>query len=622
MCGILGIAATKAIPEHWPIETMRDQMRHRGPDAAGLWWADDRRVVLAHRRLAIIDLSPRGHQPMHDTQHGLHIVFNGEIYNYRDLRERLQALGHHFATESDTEVLLAAYRQWGSACVEELNGMFAFAIYDQRKPCIFAARDRAGEKPFFYWHRDGRFWFASELKALLAHPEFPRQLDVESLEFYLTYGYVPGERCILQGVRKLPPACALLYDLAMDRVQVWRYWQLPQCQAEPTVSPVELVKELEFLLEQSVRRQLVADVPVGILLSGGVDSSLITAMAARCSSEPVRTFTISFPGHGIYDEAPFARRVAQHFGTKHTELQAEPSTVELLPLLAAQYDEPIADSSMIPTYMVSRLIRQHATVALGGDGGDELFGGYKHYSVLVSMGRVRPWLPVPAYQMARAVARSVIPLGVKGRNALLAFLSEPDRRFALLNTYFDAGSRDLLLAPLRAHVKPLDCEKWKEDLARPYATVVQKATAADFLSYLPEDILVKVDRASMLASLEMRAPFLDRTVIEFAFARVPDSLRATSSQRKVLTRRLAEKLLPPDLDTTRKQGFSIPLDAWFRNSWGNVMTDILEAAPRELFNPRAIRRLIDKQYRGANNAHRLFALTIFELWRRHYRISL
>ena len=372
---------------------MRDTMAHRGPDDVGIWQTPDGRVTLAHRRLAIIDLSPGGHQPMVDENGELCIVFNGEVYNYREVRHELEQAGFQFKTGSDTEVILKAYRAWGVECLARLNGMFAFGLYDRGRQRLFLARDRAGEKPLFYAHFAGRFMFASELKALMADPTFPRELDLTSLQYYLAYGYVPGELCILKGVQKLGQGQALLYDLTTDKIQRWHYWELPPPGSTAGTSLEDLESELESLLLDSVRLRMIADVPVGILLSGGVDSSLITAMAARVSSKPVKTFTISFPGHGAYDEGPYARMVADHFGTEHIELVAEPASVKLLPDLARQYDEPMADSSMVPTYLVSRLVRQHATVALGGDGGDELFGGYPHYSWIQQQEQVRQSIP-------------------------------------------------------------------------------------------------------------------------------------------------------------------------------------------------------------------------------------
>jgi asparagine synthase (glutamine-hydrolysing) len=594
-------------------------MAHRGPDDGGVWWSPDGCVGLAHRRLSIIDLSPLGHQPMADRGGTLHIVFNGEIYNYRDLRAELERLGRTFRSSSDTEVLLEAYRVWGTRCVERLNGMFAFALYDAERRVLFGARDRAGEKPFFFRHQGGELAFASELKALMADPRCPRVMDRDALEHYLAYGYVSGEECMLSGVSKLPQGHAYEYDLERDALRTWRYWELPAGGANPSAGLDDLAAELETLLEDAVRRQMVADVPVGILLSGGVDSSLVTALAARTSASPVKTFTISFPGHAAYDEAPFARMVASHFGTQHTELVAEPATVELLPELARQYDEPMADSSMVPTYLVSRLIREHATVALGGDGGDELFGGYPHHSWVQRHERLRRRVPAPMRRMAGAVA-GTLPVGMKGRNYLTGFSSDLGHSIAHVNLYFDAATRQRLLGRTgRPDTRP---ERGKARIAAGYETPLEKATAVDFRTYLVDDILVKVDRASMLASLEVRAPFLDYRVIEFAFGRVPPALRATEAERKRVPRRLAERLLPPALDLKRKQGFSLPLASWFRGEWGVYMRQVLEEAPATLFAPAVIHGLVEGQRRGYSNTQRLFALVMLELWRREYAIEI
>ena len=366
MCGICGIARTdgrRADPD--VLQSMIRTMQHRGPDDEGMWCSPDGRVGLAHRRLSIIDLSPAGHQPMKDAAGRLWISFNGEIYNFKELRVELQQLGHEFHTATDTEVILEAYREWDLDCLKKLNGMFALALFDLDRQRLFLARDRAGEKPLFYCHRSGRFAFASELKALMKDPEFRPSVDHFALNQYLAFGYIPGDSCILRGVQKLPQGCAMTYELGTDSVRVWPYWNLPQPMNGRVASEEELLEEFESLLLDSVRLRMIADVPVGIMLSGGIDSSLVTAMAARVSARP-RTFNISFPGHGTFDEAPYARMVAKHFGTEHVEVAAEPATIDLLPELARQYDEPMADSSMVPTYLVSRLIRRDATVALGG----------------------------------------------------------------------------------------------------------------------------------------------------------------------------------------------------------------------------------------------------------------
>ena len=620
MCGIVGLAQRRTIMNAPQLEACRDTMSHRGPDDAGLYISDDRHVAFAHRRLSVIDLSPGGHQPMLDNVSDAAITFNGEIYNYREVRDELREQGHAFSTSSDTEVILAAYRQWDTACVERLRGQFALAIHDRERRRLFLARDRVGEKPLFYRHAGGGLAFASELKALMRDPSFPRELDLESLDHYLAFAYVPRDRCILRGVRKLLPGHALLYDIDRDTLRTWPYWSLPKVPEGRAAPDDELLAEFERLLESAVREQmLAADVPVGILLSGGIDSSLITAMAARASSRPVRTFTISFPGHGRFDEGPFARQVASHFGTRHEELVADEATFDLLPALARQYDEPMGDSSMIPTYLVSRLIRREATVALGGDGGDELFGGYPHYSWLAREEALRRWVPSPLRRMTAAAARRWMPLGTRGRNRLLGF-SDAKRSLGQINIFFDVATRRRLLVPL-PEPDWTSPEQLKMALAPERGNVARRAMVVDFLTYLPDDILTKVDRASMLCSLELRAPFLDPRLVEFAFGRLPDRLRATARERKILPRLLAQRLLPSGMDLRRKHGFSIPLHAWFTGASGAFMRDVLAGADPRLFRREVINEIVRGQVSGRANENRLFILTLFELWRREYRIA-
>jgi asparagine synthase (glutamine-hydrolysing) len=554
---------------------------------------------------------------MADASGDCHLVFNGEIYNFQEIRKQLEARGHCFRSTSDTEVLVEAYRAWGTDCLGRLNGMFAFALYDDRRRQLFAARDRAGEKPLFYSHAQGRLSFGSELKALMADPAISRQVDPQALESYLAFGYVPHDGCMLRGVRKLPAAHAMLYDIAEDRLKTWQYWHLPEPASGRAPHQQALVDELEHHLFESVRLRLIADVPVGIMLSGGVDSSLVTAMAARLNPR-VKTFTISFPGHAAFDEAPFARTVADHFGTEHVVLAAEPAAVDLLPELARQYDEPLADSSMVPMALISRLIRQEATVALGGDGGDELFGGYPHHSWAQSQARLRALIPAVTGPWLRAGMKKALPVGFRGRNYLLGLTGDLPFALGQFNQWFDFDTRRRLLGG-RAPAGGAP-ERLKASLGCASGTPLQQVTAVDFRSYLPDDILAKVDRASMLHSLEVRAPWLDHRLVEFAF-RVPDALRATAGARKILPRRLAERLLPRSMDLTRKQGFSLPLDAWFAGAWGNFTRQVLTDPGQTTFDRGVIDSLLAGQERGRVNMHRLFALTMFELWRREYRAT-
>jgi asparagine synthase (glutamine-hydrolysing) len=624
MCGIVGIASLNEIINKDLLISMRDSMTHRGPDDAGLWCDNQNQVGLAHRRLSIIDLSERGHQPMTDASGKYWIVFNGEIYNYRQLRKQLKEEGHHFKTASDTEVILAAYCQWGQNCLAYFNGMFAFALYDTTNDKLFVARDRAGQKPLFFYHTKGRFVFASELKAIMTDPSFERKLNPIALNFYLTYGYVPGEMCILKRVHKLPPGHSLTYYMNSDCLRIQRYWQLPAYADGAIADADELTEQIYDLLKDSVRMRLRADVPVGILLSGGVDSSLVTALASQVSADSVKTFTISFPGHGKYDESPHARIVAEHFGTEHIEMEVEPATIDLLPQLARQFDEPIADSSMIPTYLVSRLIRQHAKVALGGDGGDELFGGYQHHSWVQQQQCLRGFIPHQIAKMVSKGATKLMPHGMKGRNYILGCLSDLQHNIAQANIYFDSAMRQRLLAPVwpNANFAQNRPEAYKVALCRSNATPLQLSTSVDFVTYLPEDIMVKVDRASMLTSLEIRSPFLDHRIIEFAFNEIPDKLRATLWERKILVRKIAQQLLPPQLNLKRKQGFSIPLQEWFKGRVGNYFEQVLRQTDNHIFNQTVINKLIQNQHRGFLNSQRLFSLVIFELWRTFYKISI
>lgn len=619
MCGLAGCGSTSSqLNREW-LALGRDMMAHRGPDDAGEWWSADGRVGLAHRRLSIFDLSPLGYQPMHLHSRGLSIVFNGEIYNFAELRLQLKHRGYEFRSRGDTEVLLAAYCEWGTACVERLVGMFAFAIYDAGKQEMFLARDRAGEKPLFYFLRDNALFFASELKALMVNETLPRRIDSEALDCFLAVGFVPGDRCILHGYRKLPPAHGLTFDLRDGSTRVWRYWKPPLFDSNYTATPAALAEELDSLLTDAVAGQLKADVPVGILLSGGVDSSLVTAVAVRRSYQ-VRTFSIGFPRHGNHDETEFARKIANHFGTEHTELPAEPASAELIPRLARQFDEPMADSSMIPTYLVSRLVRAECAVALGGDGGDELFGGYRRYSRLLWMQQRFRSVPALARRSVAWGGQHLLPVGVRRRKYLIALGVDLTYDLPAVGGYFDASTRRRLM---RGYAPwPTPAERLMAASTASVPDLLQRATRTDFGTYLPDDLLVKVDRASMLNSLEVRSPFLDHRLIEFAFGRVPSDLKATTAQTKILPKILTKRLLPSDFDRDRKQGFSIPIDDWLKKGpFRELFWDVL-GSQECIFDHATLLRIMHGQERGRRSGDLLFALVQFELWRRAYRTYL
>lgn len=616
MCGIAGCAGTTSQVSRAWLPAARDTLIHRGPDDSGEWWSDDGRVGLAHRRLSVLDLSPLGHQPMHHNERGLSVVYNGEIYNFIELREELKRKGHRFRSDCDTEVLLAAYAEWGDTCLSRLNGMFAFALYDAMQQRLVLARDRAGEKPLYYHIRNKTLYFGSELKSLLANPAMPRRIDKDALDCYLAIGYVPGTRCILEEYQKVPPGHGLSFDLRTAEVQVWPYWRLPDFEGEAEPDSESLLDELEELMEAAVRRQLRADVPIGVLLSGGVDSSLVTAMAVRHSSQ-VHTFSVGFPGHKSLDETTHARKIARHFNTNHTELHAEPASADVIPLLARQFDEPLADSSLIPTYLVTRLVREQCTVALGGDGGDELFGGYTRYNQLLWIQRRVALMPALGRGALTRAAENLLPAGLRGRNHLRTLGGDFNQDVPQIAMIFSARDRRQLLRGHGPWATPAD-EIMRGYVPRGQPDLLQRATRAEFASYMPDDILVKVDRASMLNSLEVRAPLLDQHLVEFAFGRVPSTLKTSPTDRKILLKRLTERLLPKDFDRNRKQGFTIPIAHWLKaGPFRDLFHDVLGRTDG-VFEPTAVQKLLRSQDRGLKLGTHLFALVQFELWREIY----
>lgn len=608
MCGIFGAADTAGNIDLAFVRRRGDLLSHRGPDDSGIWISADRSVALAHRRLAILDLSQAGHQPMPSRDGRFTIVFNGEVYNFQDLRAQLEKLGYRFDGGSDTEVVLAAYQEWGEGCLGRFNGMFALAIHDRGNaetgPSLFFARDRAGKKPFYYLQDGKHFQFASELKAI----DGGAGLDAQALNYYLALGYVPGEFCLTKGVKKLPPAHAARLDLNTAKLRVWRYWSLPENTATGQESGETLAGDVESLLMDSVRLRLASDVPLGVLLSGGLDSSLVVAAAARQVSRPVKTFTISLPGTR-YDEAPYARRVADYYATDHHVLEVSKPSIDFLDELSGFVDEPIADSSLIPAFMVSKLTRRHVTVALGGDGGDELFGGYTDYPTSLADQRRFGWLPTPVLKAAGKLA-SRLPAGVKGRNRLGSLQGGPLQQMIWGSPYFDVALRRRIFTPSQLHElgTELDApERWLLSLFRQGRDPVDGMTRTHFGSILPDDFLVKVDRASMANSLEMRSPFLDYRLVEYAFARIPSNWKVQGAETRRIQRILAKRLLPPDLDTNRKQGFSIPMDAWLREDGCGRVQDAVEYLPESIAR-KEVQNLISGQMRGRANGARLFAL--------------
>lgn len=613
MCGIVGVGSIyPQFNREW-LSFANDTQIHRGPDSGGEWWSLDGQVGFAHRRLAVNDLSSAGNQPMHDQSGKITLIFNGEIYNFREIREHLFKGGNSFHSMTDTEVLIAAYKAWGLECLSKLNGAFSFALYDLDKKILFFARDRAGEKPLFYHYKHGLIYFSSELKALFSNLALDKSINLGGLNKYLEIGFVPGDDCIVKGFNKLPPANAMIFNLTTGEKKIWQYWDIPKF-VDSNLSDEEFLIKLEVLLGESIKRQLDADVPVGILLSGGVDSSLITAIAAQQSIN-IKTFTIGFQGQLDLDETKYANLIANYFGTEHTILNVDSESVDLLPILAKQFDEPIVDSSMIPTFLVSKLVGSYCKVAIGGDGADELFGGYEHYSRMLW---VEKWLSKSPQLIRNSLglfAKNFLEVGIRGRNWLQNLAIDWERGVPSIANYFDPNIRDQLIkSRFIENSFVSDCLNYDQ-------TLLQRATRSDFKGYLAEDILVKVDRSSMLNSLEIRAPFLDHRLIEYAFGQVPDRLKSTTTDKKILLKSLATKILPKQFNLRRKQGFSIPLNRWLKNGpYKDLFMDTLICS-NSLFDQDLIKKIFDGQMRGHNNGERLFALVLFELWRKEYQIS-
>lgn len=548
---------------------MCDTLAHRGPDDSGTWVSPDGLTALAHRRLSIVDLSPLGRNPMSWDDGRLWITFNGEIYNYLELRAELESAGCRFRSRTDTEVILAAYDRWGLQAVDRLVGMFAFAIWDSRARRLWLVRDRLGKKPLYYAQSAGSLRFASELKGIVADPDVERSIDGEAIALYLRYGYIPSPHTIYSGVSKLPPAHHLVWE--NGRADIQRYWDPVQyAHARTNWSNDEAAeRELESRLQLSVRQRMIADVPLGAFLSGGIDSSLIVALMQEQSQTPVKTFTIHFE-NDAFNEAEYAAAVARHLGTEHyQETCGEREMLGVVERVAGMFDEPFADSSAVPTYLVSRMAREHVTVALSGDGGDELFFGYPRYRFHARAGAILA-LPRPLRRGA-ALGAARLPTRRLRRIADVLRNDEKDTygRFVSWWTPADVHTLtgyDAVIAPLYA-----DALARSEDLERD-----DRPPLLDLVSYLPEDILTKVDRASMAVGLEVRAPLLDHRVVELALG-LPLALKRRGGTTKWLLRQLLYRRVPRHLIERPKMGFGVPLDDWFRGPLSTRMDEYCAA---------------------------------------------
>jgi asparagine synthase (glutamine-hydrolysing) len=636
MCGIAGAIWTdpqRAVSRE-VLERMTDVLAHRGPDDAGFYesiyrlrppYEPQPGIALGHRRLAVIDIEG-GNQPMSNEEGTIWVVFNGEIYNFAALRNRLEGSGHKFRTRCDTETIVHLYEDEGLDCVTHLNGMFAMAIWDAGRRRLVLARDRLGQKPLVYRHDAGRLLFASQLKSLLEVPDVPRELDPSSLDEYLTYQYVPHPNTIFRGIGKLPPGhCAVYQD---DEFEVQAYWR-PDFSREVAVREAQYAEQLRDLLTDAVQSRLVSDVPLGAFLSGGIDSSLVVALMRQAGGPPVKTFSIGFPVPE-YDERRHARRAAEFLQADHTELEVTPDAVAILPRLVEHFDEPFADSSAVPTWYVSKLAREHVTVALTGDGGDELFAGYPRYRA-VRLGQRVDRLPSPVRAVLATRLWQWLPARERQKSLLRrwkrftsALRLPPQRRYLEWIAIFnEAGRAELYSDEFLSRLPDSDpagfvTRAWDRAGTRDPVTA---ASMTDLVTYLPGDLMTKVDVASMAHGLECRQPFLDHRVVELAAA-MPVRWKFRGGRGKRILRRAFGELLPKPIWRRRKMGFGVPLDHWFRNELVEMTNDVLlsrQSRDRGYFRPETVQRLVTEHQRGTfDHSYRLWALLVLELWQRRW----
>ena len=626
MCGIAGLVHTHSdgTVDHATVHRMCEAIVHRGPDDEGIFVKAG--VGLGMRRLSIIDLAG-GHQPIFNEDKTVWIVFNGEIYNFPELRDELEKRGHHFRTHSDTEMIVHLYEDFGADCVKKLRGMFAFALYDERRGKLLIARDRLGKKPLHYAFAGQRFLFGSEIKSILAVAPELASINNEALLQYLYFGYVPDPLTAFVPIQKLPPGH--LAELENGQIRVQQYWNLPEYGAHPPRSEEECLEEMEWRLAEAVRIRLISDVPLGALLSGGTDSSTVVALMARASSTPVKTFSIAF-GHDDFNESHYARLVANKFGAEHHELVVEPNILETVEALTSSMEEPFGDSSMLPTYYVSAMARKHVTVALSGDGGDEIFAGYDRYAINLRrnvMRGVPPW----AGRVYRKRIYPWLPKNMRGRRLSytvslpwreryvdsISFLPLFEREVPLLSDDF----RELL------HDKNPENVMYRYFDEAPAKDPIDQMMYVDTKTYMVGDILTKVDRMSMATSLEVRVPLLDHVFVEWATG-LPAEWKLRGGQQKYILRKLAERVgVPHEALHRPKQGFALPLVHWIRYELKDLILSVL-LEPRTLqrgyFDPAGVRRLLDDHFRGHRDySAGIWRLLMLELWHRNYldRIS-
>jgi len=639
MCGLIGfISKNNFASLKSTLPTASLSLLHRGPDDKGFFYDEKMGIGLSHRRLSIIDLSRAGRQPM--TSDDVSIIYNGEIYNFRNIRKTLEGYGHKFKSNTDTEVVLKAYIQWGIDCLKKFIGMFAFAIWDGRKKRLLLARDRIGIKPLYYHFSDSAFLFTSELKAFMAFSIFKKDIDPDSIPLFLHYQYIPAPRTVFKNTFKLLPGHFLTYE--NNTIKTHTYWQHPEMKVELSDSAIneeEKLQQLDDILTQAVSYRLISDVPLGALLSGGIDSSIVVALMQKVNSSPVRTFSIGFKEKG-YNEAKWAAKVARHLGADHTELYVTPKeAIDIIPMLPRIYDEPFADSSAIPTFLVSKLTRSHVTVALSGDGGDEQFSGYVRYWSTKSIARGLRYVPLTLRRFISDLLKSIPLNWIEGcylplRNILpqrFRVANFPDKWQKLIGMMSQTLISELYRMTIcfwsKEEVRSLigkhlpegqfenafkETEGWQ---------IISRLMRVDQKTYLPDAMLTKVDRASMAASLEVRVPLLDHRVVEYT-ASLPENLKYRNGTGKYILKKLLAKYVPRELFERPKMGFGVPIDHWLRGSLKDLLLDYLspERLKKEgLFDHVIVERKIKEHMSGRiNRQYQLWALLMWEMWREQW----
>ena len=632
MCGICGVVQFNGLnpDSDLVVRKMADKLLHRGPDDFGYY--GDALCAFGFRRLSIIDLKT-GHQPIANEDETIWIVFNGEIYNFQELRARLEKSGHHFRTRTDTEVIVHAYEEYGVDCLKYFRGMFAIAIWDRTNQRIFLARDRLGKKPLYYYYSNERIVFASELKSIVQFPGVPRDIDLNSLNIYLTYGYIQPPHSIFKGINKLSPGSYLELSLPERRLVVDRYWKL-NFEPKENITEESAQSQVRQTVEEAVRLRMISDVPLGVMLSGGIDSTIVTGIMSKASTQPIKTFSIGFDELD-YNELPFARLVAERFKTDHHELIVRPKIAEIIPEVVYYLDEPMDDSSAIPTYLVARMARQHVTVALNGDGADESFSGYSRYGDILRSLQTANFLPRKLNKVLATIfewiPRNVDVGRLAARTRTLLEINHLSLGEFVLRNYqrWSCVERQSLFRPeiwkdLNGE-GPLFPEKILHDYFQTYLSTdaIDQMLAIDTEMYLPGDLLVKMDRMSMGNSLEARSPFLDQEVIALA-ARLPGDMKRRGRNGKIILKKAFSDLIPAPILTRPKHGFRIPLGLWLKNDLKNMLNDILlskNAHSLEYFERESISNLLSDHQSGIQNFHsKIWNLLVLELWQQQINL--